>query len=104
MFLRPILACKWIERNLGPVPTEFEKLVEAIVEDNNLKSAINNLLVKKRAAEELSWGNRVPAISDFITIEIDRLRGRDFNLEKNHPDINELNKFFRSVLQEVWKK
>jgi predicted nucleotidyltransferase len=34
--LRPILACNWIEQDLGPVPTEFSKLVDKVVEDDKL--------------------------------------------------------------------
>ena len=34
--LRPVLACLWIERGLGVVPTEFYKLVDAVVTDTEL--------------------------------------------------------------------
>ncbi len=34
--LRPVLACKWIEQDLGPVPMEFEALVDRIIEDGGL--------------------------------------------------------------------
>ena len=36
--LRPVLACNWIENNLGPVPTEFEKLVNTLVKKKKRKN------------------------------------------------------------------
>lgn len=100
--LRPILACKWIENNLGPVPTEFEKLVNTIISDKSLKESINQLIEEKKGGAELSWGNRIPEISTFIEFEVDRFKKKEFNFSKNHIDTEKLNLLFRSALKEVW--
>jgi len=100
--LRPVLACNWIEKDLGPVPTEFEKLVEAIVKDEALKKSINDLIKKKRTGEELSWGNKIPKISDYIEKEIVRLKKKEFKFSKKITDTEKLNNLFRSALDEVW--
>ena len=36
--LRPLLACRWIERNMGQVPMLFDELVEGIVEDVDVRT------------------------------------------------------------------
>lgn len=100
--LRPVLACKWIENNLGPVPTEFEKLVKALIKDEKLKETIDQLIKEKKNGVELSWGKRIPEISDFIESEIDRLKKKEFNFSKNYTNTEELNLLFRSALKEAW--
>lgn len=100
--LRPVLACNWIEHNLGPVPTEFEKLVNALVKDEKLKKSIDELIKEKREGAELSWGNKIPEISDFIESEVERLKKKEFNFSKNYTDTEKLNLVFRSALKEVW--
>ena len=100
--LRPVLACNWIENDLGPVPTEFKKLVEVIIKDKALKKSINDLIKKKKAGEELARGNKIPEISNYIEKEIERLKKKEFNLSKKISDTKTLNDFFRSTLNEVW--
>ena len=100
--LRPILACKWIENNLGPVPTEFEKLVNSLIKDNTLKNSIDQLIKEKKNGAELSWGNRIPEISDFIELEVNRLKKKEFNFSKAEADTKKLNELFRNALKEVW--
>ncbi|MDT8391868.1 MAG: nucleotidyltransferase domain-containing protein [Lentisphaeria bacterium] len=71
--LRPVLACLWIERGFGVVPTEFGVLVERLVDDPSLRQAIDGLLACKTAGHELDQGPRIPAISDFVAGELSRL-------------------------------
>jgi uncharacterized protein len=101
--LRPILACKWIENNLGPVPTEFEKLVESIIEEDKLKKSINELIEEKKNGAELHWGRRIPEISNFIEVEIERLKKKEINFSKSKLDTEKLNNLFRELLKEVWQ-
>src|SRR6266542_1537282 len=42
--LRPLLALRWLEFGLGPVPMEFSKLVEKTVTDAQLRQAIDDLV------------------------------------------------------------
>jgi uncharacterized protein len=71
--LRPLLATLWIERGRGAAPMRFEALVEAIVTDPDLRTAIDRLLVAKRAAMESGVGSPLPAINAFIDAELTRL-------------------------------
>ncbi len=71
--LRPLLACLWIERNLGPVPMRFQDLVDVLVTDAPLKKAIAELLAIKRRALESEHGVAMPAINQFLEFHLDRL-------------------------------
>jgi len=93
--LRPILACRWIEKFDKPAPMEFQTLVEKTLQNNQLKKDIYDLLERKRVGEELDFGPRIPSISDFAEAEIERL-------EKTHPEKTEYRDF--SELDEIFKK
>jgi uncharacterized protein len=100
--LRPLLALRWIERELGPVPMEFSKLVEATVTGEPLRRAIGDLVVAKRAAVEMDRGPRIPVVSDFIEAEIKRFESIATNLPKQDTSNDALNELFRNTLTEVW--
>lgn len=97
--LRPILAIKWIEQGRGVVPTEFQSLVEQVVDSPALRQAIERLVEAKRKGEELDRGPRIPVISEFARLEDERFE-HDYDVPK--PPIREFNKVFRATLQEVW--
>lgn len=96
--LRPLFAARWIERHSTMPPTEFDKLVDAVVDQQSLKQAIGELVEQKRAGEELDWGARIPALSDFIDTEMTRHVSGSMILTSARPDAEELNAFFRSSL------
>lgn len=100
--LRPLLALRWIDRGLGPVPIEFQKLVEATVPDPALRRAIDDLVSAKRAGAELDRGPRIPAVSDFIEREMARLEQTASDRPSTAPPTEALNELFRGTLDEVW--
>jgi predicted nucleotidyltransferase len=100
--LRPLLAMRWIDQELGPVPIEFQKLVDATVHDAGLRAAIDDLIDAKRAGAELNRGPRMPAISDFIETEMARLELTASGRISAEQPIETLNQLFRDTLQEVW--
>jgi predicted nucleotidyltransferase len=100
--LRPILACLWIERELGPVPIEFEVLADRIIHSTDLKTEVVNLLKRKRNGEELSWGPQIPIINKFIETEIKRLENKQFGKNYKRPNREKLNQLFLSSLIEIW--
>jgi predicted nucleotidyltransferase len=99
--LRPILACKWIEAGYGVVPMEFEKLIQELVDDEELKLAIEDLVKRKREGQELDREPRIPVISAFIEAELERLGSTSF-LGSAQYDAEKLNEVFRWALAEVW--
>ena len=70
--LRPLLGVRWIERGLGVVPTEFQSLVDQVLEDMEVKAAIDKLLLDKRSGVELDKGPHIEPISLFIETELER--------------------------------
>jgi hypothetical protein len=71
--LRPVLACLWIERGYGVVPIQFQTLVERVLDDGEVRTAVQDLIRRKKAGEELDRGPQIPALSDFLARELDRL-------------------------------
>lgn len=102
--LRPLLAIKWIERGRGIVPTEFQVLVEEVVDSPALRKELDQLVELKREGEELDRGANIPIIGQFIESELARLEDKRFEHEYGvpSPPIREFNKVFRAALEEVW--
>jgi uncharacterized protein len=100
--LRPLLAMLWIERGLGPVPIEFHRLVDALVDDAVLRSAIDQLLDAKKKGAELDRGLKIAAISQFIAHEMSRLECQTDHQKSSAPPISKLNELFLDTLREAW--
>lgn len=91
---RPLLACRWIERQLGQVPMLFAQLVEGVLDEADVRTALAELVARKQAGEELAFAPPVEALTRFIEAELPRLEAL------NEPDdaageVEELNGFFR---------
>lgn len=104
--LRPVLACLWIERGLGPVPMEFQRLVDAVVDDGALRAEIDALLATKRMGDELRHGPRNEVISSFLEGQVERLRSVQASPSetRSRPGaraVDELNRVFVEVLVDV---
>jgi predicted nucleotidyltransferase len=70
---RPLLACRWIERGLGPVPMLFAKLVEGVLDEPEVAAALRELVARKQAGNELAVAPPVAVLSDFLESELNRL-------------------------------
>ncbi len=96
--LRPILACLWIEKSEQPPPMAFETLLDQLLPHGPVREAIDALLVVKRTRGEIADGPRVPAISDFIEMQLERM-GRDaVHLPVREADEEPLDRFFRQAI------
>ena len=93
--LRPLLACRWIERNLGQVPMLFDELVEGVVEGADVRAAITNLVARKKAGDELHRAPKDAVLSRYIDAELASLEQIQPD-EEAAPDPAELNRFFQS--------
>jgi predicted nucleotidyltransferase len=96
------LAVIWIENGLGVVPTEFETLVDELVKEKELKSAIESLVRAKRDGEELDYGPRINPINDFIEHELERFENYEIGYDQPAAPIEKLDELFINVLAEVW--
>jgi len=70
---RPLLACRWIERQLGQVPMLFAQLVEGALEECETRAALAELVARKQAGDELAVAPPIEALSRFIELELARL-------------------------------
>ena len=58
-YLRGILACKWIEKNKSLPPVAFNELLDATVEDNEIRAKVDELISLKKSGKE----------HDMLTVE-----------------------------------
>ena len=100
--LRPLLGCRWIERDIGAVPMEFEQLVQGTEVPESVQSEITRLLEKKRAEEEIGEGPRNEILSEFIESEFHRHEEAGLKRQKPQTDVQQLSVIFRETLVEVW--
>lgn len=100
--LRPILAINWIEQGYGVAPTSFGVLLERIISAGELKDRITELIEQKSMGDELDYGDRIPAISDFIAAELARLEEDQKQYQNNPAPISVLDELFRNALHEIW--
>ena len=97
--LRPVLACLWLEQGRGPVPTEFQTLVDTLVPAGQLRDAINELLTNKREGRELDDGPRIPVFHEFLETQLARLEQSAQQMPApDAKDVDKLDAFFRYVI------
>lgn len=102
--LRPVLACKWIQRTNEMAPMEFDLMVESEIHDTEVKKEVQNLLVRKKSGEELDWEPKIDSIDQFLEEQIvyynEYLKNFDY---QKYPDTELLNNIFRETLDEISK-
>jgi predicted nucleotidyltransferase len=91
---RPLLACRWIERQRGQVPMLFTQLVDGVLEEAEVRLALDELVVRKQAGVELAVAPPVEALSRFIEDELPRLESLK-EPDEVAPEVEALNSFFR---------
>ncbi len=96
--LRPVLACQWLERGLGPVPMRLEVMLDELVNDAALRAAVERLLALKRVTPELGEGPAIPEISGFLAAEITKLDAEPVELSSPTRPMAELDAFFQAEL------
>lgn len=100
--LRPLLAILWIEQGRGPVPMEFARLLDTISDRGELVVEIRALLERKMQGEELDKGPAIPAISEFIELELLRLATYKPPKQSAGAGWEPLNTLFRETLVTAW--
>ena len=91
---RPLLACRWIERQLGQVPILFAQLLESVLEEVEVQAALADLVARKQAGDELAVAPPVEVLSRFAEAELARLESVN-EPDEVVPNVEELNRFFR---------
>ena len=72
--LRPLLACRWIERLQSQPPTEFAELVAAEFVTSDERDWIRDLLVRKADAREAAAISLDPSRAASIETELERYK------------------------------
>ena len=101
--LRPVLACEWILNEKSFPPMEFDRLVDSQVKDAAVREAIDELLLRKIAGEELKEEPRVNVLNEMLAEKIkyfSHLVGEVDTVDK--PQTEVLDELFRQTLNEVW--
>ncbi|MBY9079177.1 nucleotidyltransferase domain-containing protein [Paenibacillus sp. HN-1] len=102
--LRPILACEWIEKYDAMPPIEFDRLVEELVAaGSDLRAVIDELLVRKRAGDEMDFEPRINPINEYLEERIAYYERTAPGMRPGDGDQDQrLDDLFRSVLHDVW--
>ena len=90
---RPLLACRWIERQLSQVPMLFAQLVESVLDEADVRAALAELVARKQAGEELAVAPPVEALTRFIEAELPRIEA----LNEPDNDAGEVEEPFRQA-------
>lgn len=100
--LRPLLSVRWLERYGVAAPIEFDRLLHLVEGEHALVSDIRALLERKRAAPEMGLEAPVASIHAFIEAELERLDGVTSSPPDRREALPELNRVFRSSIQQAW--
>ena len=83
---------------------EFEKLVNSLVSDEKVRNAIDKLLVRKIAGEELNEEPRVEVLNEFLREKVEYYSRTVGEINTNdRPQTEILDQLFRDTLTEVWR-
>lgn len=101
--LRPILACKWIERFRTMPPIRFQHLADELLDEPELKQTIDELIERKIYNDKLDLGPRIEIIDDYIERELSRLERMILSIDDQPVNVTDrLDSLFRKTLKEAW--
>ncbi len=64
-YLRGILACKWIEENQTLPPIPFKELVEATIDNQDIRAKIDELILLKKSGKECDMLVAAPDLVEY---------------------------------------
>ena len=99
--LRPLLSVLWLERYGTPAPIEFHALLHLIDDRPALRTDIDALLDRKRAAPEMGLGDPVLSINAFVAEQLARLEAMRPEITRQPSAISALNIVFHAVLDDT---
>ncbi|MEM9996730.1 MAG: nucleotidyltransferase domain-containing protein [Bacteroidota bacterium] len=100
--LRPLLAVRWIEASLGPVPTAFGTLLDAVAPSDAFRATVTALIEAKRTGSEADARQPITALQAFVENELDRLNRDRPDLPTASFPLVQLNAFFRETVEAAW--
>lgn len=98
--LRPILACKWIEKKKCPPPVLFCELAWEVLEDE-MKPVVERLLQAKTKMVEAEKGKRIDELNCYIRDNLAEFQGKLEVMEDDRKaDWGQLDQVFRELVKE----
>lgn len=101
--IRPLIACNYIEQTNELPPVNFDLLLSYILPrsawGNDFINDLKYLIEQKKKGNELSMGDPIPSLQNFINIEIERLAKLNIK-SKVQISLNKLNKFYMDLILE----
>lgn len=101
--IRPILACRWIEKFHDFPPMEIDRTMVSL-DGHPIRSRVLDLIADKRNGTELGLGLADKELEAFLGGEIDRLKELAGRLPEQKRDMATLNEFFRSTLRSSFSR
>lgn len=102
--MRALLAARYVEARQVPPPLPIFELLD-VVESDDVRKTIEDLIMQKRSVGELGTGAAIPVLNDFIEAEF--CRTATFGASKpKSSKIDTLNHIFKKVLVDssfYWK-
>ncbi|MGN7612410.1 nucleotidyltransferase domain-containing protein [Magnetococcales bacterium HHB-1] len=96
--LRPLLAVRWLETKSKPVPIPFIDLVDKIIDQTEVREAIDHLLHIKMQEKEQALGAKIPILNQFIEKELMRHEKVPEQLQAESFPVEPLNALFQTYL------
>ena len=101
--LRPIYACRWIERYHTTPPVALDDLLTGAGEPGEVADALGELLQLKAVTSELGARPHISSLDKFIQAELVRIRA--LKVESPRPvDHEVLDGFFQQWIVEAFKQ
>lgn len=95
--LRPILACKWIEKKACPPPVLFQALADEALEDD-MKELVQDLVKKKMEMVEAEKGRRIDRLNAYIEDSLSYFKKKADGMEDDrNKDWSKLNELFAEI-------
>lgn len=96
--LRPILACKWIEKKQCPPPVLFDELAGEVLEDK-MKPVVAKLLEKKIKMPEADKAPRIDELNQYIEKNLKYYKALLDSMEDDrNPEWDTLEDCFRGIV------
>ncbi|MDO3408199.1 nucleotidyltransferase domain-containing protein [Saccharibacillus sp. CPCC 101409] len=103
--LRPLLACRWIERFGEMPPMAFDTLKDTLLEPGELKTAVEQLLERKKSGIELKEEPRIEVINQYLETQIAYFEQKAPRMPDSGESVDDrLDPLFRCLLRTAWKE
>ncbi len=98
--IRPILSLIWIEKNKTVPPILFNELLEKTQLEQNVRNAVENLLIIKKEKRELDLYPKVEELNRFIEEKIKYYEQflKNFEFEKDLPETEKFNQLLEEMI------